>query len=64
MGQFFGITFVLYIFSAAVLLPVLGVSAWWATRDCRLLSGEQCVWVVLPVSQAPEDQRPTPEDRP
>lgn len=58
MSEFFGVTLFVYLVFAAVIVPVVGVSAWFVTRDCRILSGEDCVWIVVPVSEAPADQRP------
>lgn len=60
MGQILGMTLLIYVILAATLTPIFVVAGAMAARDCRLLSGEQCVWVIVPVSGAPEDQRPTP----
>lgn len=58
MGQFFAVTFVLYIAIAAIFFPIIIGAAAIVTRDCRIVSGENCVWVVVPVSEAPEGQKP------
>lgn len=58
MGQFFGITLLIYIATASVALPIIIGAASIATRDCRIVSGENCVWIVVPASEAPEGQKP------
>lgn len=65
MQAIFGITIAFYICAVSVLTPIFVGMMAMAARDCRLLSGEHCVWVIVPVSEAPEDQRPpeTPHDQ-
>jgi hypothetical protein len=62
MDQFLGAMLALYIMTAAIILPIIGFASFIAVRDCRMLSGEDCVWVIVPVSEAPKDQRPAPKD--
>ena len=58
MGQFLGFALIIYVSTAGVVLPIILSKAVIATRDCRIVSGEDCVMVVVPASEAPEGQKP------
>ena len=57
MDQVFGFIFLAYMVSASIMLPIFGIPAAVQIRDCRIIAQEECMWVAVPVSEAPQDQR-------
>lgn len=54
MKELLSVVIMAYIAIATVTFMGFHVSG---MRDCELSSVEECVWVVVPVSQSPQDQR-------
>ena len=50
MTQFLGMLFVGYMILASSILPLLIAPMFMKQRDCALLNGEPCKYVLLPVS--------------
>ena len=52
MGQLFGLTFAIYLFAAAIMVPLFGFVILVEKRDCELIHQEPCVWSVSPDTRA------------
>lgn len=56
LGGILGAVILVYLATCAVIAPMVAVSMAWEVRDCRLVSGEDCRWHLIPDSKLTGDE--------